>query len=78
MQKLGKKSVISIVLASIFTAATILTCCLLFIPTSPVSLNPDTAPDSTITTSGLNYSYDDSKTVSITNYDTESSNLAIK
>ena len=62
MQKLGKKSVISIVLASIFTVATILTCCLLFIPTSPVSLNPDTAPDSTITTSGLNYSYDDSKT----------------
>ena len=42
MQKLSKKSVISIVLASIFTVATIITCCLLFIPTRPVSLNPDT------------------------------------
>ncbi len=62
MQKLGKKSVISIVLVSIFTVATILTCCLLFIPTSPVSLNHDTAPDSTITTSGLNYSYNESET----------------
>ena len=74
MQKLGKKSVISIVLASIFAAATILTCCLLFIPTSPVSLNPDTAPDSTITTSGLNYSYDESETVTVILPDSSNNN----
>ena len=64
MQKISKKSVISIVLASIFTAATILTCCLLFIPSSPVSVLPDN--DSTTVSSGLNYSYGDAKTESIT------------